>query len=293
MVEARYLPADESQRLADAYRFLRDVEHKIQLVDERQTQVIPAGDGEIRLARRLGYRAPDPAVALAEFRDDRRRHMDAVAASFAALFYGSEAGRAESDDGRAAALLAGLDDDPAGAEAALAALGFVDPRAARDHLVLLRDGAPTSRANPRRKLLLLAVAPALLGEVTRAPDPDLALRHLAGFMAAIGARSSFLSLLAENPATLRVLVRLFGSSEFLSQILIRHPEMLDNLVRADLVRLEPSKDALASEVAGSSLRPTATRRGSTRSGGSGTSTSSASGSTTSITCSRSTSPAVS
>ena len=98
--------------------------------------------------------------------------------------------------------------------------------------------------------MLLAVAPALLGEVTRAPDPDLALRHLAGFMAAIGARSSFLSLLAENPATLRVLVRLFGSSEFLSQILIRHPEMLDNLVRADLVRLEPSKDALASEVAG-------------------------------------------
>ena len=144
LVDARYLPSDESQRLADAYRFLRDVEHKIQLVDERQTQVIPAGDGEIRLARRLGYRAPDPGVALAEFRDDRRRHMDAVAASFAALFYGSEAGRAESDDGRAAALLASLDDDPAAAEAALAALGFHDPpRRAIPRLAA--DGAPTSR----------------------------------------------------------------------------------------------------------------------------------------------------
>jgi glutamate-ammonia-ligase adenylyltransferase len=84
--------------------------------------------------------------------------------------------------------------------------------------------------------------------VARAPDPDLALRHLAGFIAAIGARSSFLSLLAENPATLRVLVRLFGSSEFLSQILIRHPEMLDSLVRADLVRLEVPKPALAAEL---------------------------------------------
>ena len=175
--------------------------------------------------------------------------MDEVATSFGALFYGAETRRAERDDGRATALLASLDDAPA-AERALGALGFVDPRAARDHLVLLRDGAPTSRANPRRRQLLLAVAPALLGEVTRAPDPDLALRHLAGFIAAIGARSSFLALLAENPATLRVLVRLFGSSEFLSQILIRHPEMLDNLVRADLVRLEISKTALAAEVAG-------------------------------------------
>ncbi|MEB2285036.1 MAG: bifunctional glutamine synthetase adenylyltransferase/deadenyltransferase [Polyangiaceae bacterium UTPRO1] len=248
LVEARYLPADESARLAEAYRFLRDVEHKIQLVDERQTQVIPSGQAELQLARRLGYRGAAD-VALASFRGDRVRHMEAVAASFAALFYGAEASRTEDADGRYAGLLAGLDEDPAKTESDLAALGFADPRSARAQLVLLRDGAPTSRANPRRKQLLLAVAPALLGEVARAPDPDLALRHLAGFMAAIGARSSFLSLLAENRATLRVLVRLFGSSEFLSQTLIRHPEMLDNLVRADLVRLDVPKAALAAEAA--------------------------------------------
>jgi glutamate-ammonia-ligase adenylyltransferase len=247
-VETRYLSADESRRLADAYRFLRDVEHKIQLVDERQTQVIPSGEGEVQLARRLGYRDLDPAAALARFQADRRRHMDAVATSFADLFYGSQATMAEADDGRYARLLAGLDDDAEKAEAGLAALGFRDPRSARDDLVLLRDGPPSSRATPRRKQLLLAVVPALLGEVARAPDPDLALRHLAGFMGAIGARSSFLALLAENPATLRVLVRLFGSSDFLSQILIRHPEMLDSLVRADLVRLEVPKTDLAAEL---------------------------------------------
>ena len=250
LAETRYLSADESARLADAYRFLRDVEHKIQLVDERQTQVIPAGDGEVQLARRLGYRDGDPAVERARFRADRDRHMDAVAGSFAALLYGSQSGIAEADDGgRAAALLAGLDDARQTA-AALAALGFRDRDAAREHLVLVRVGAPSSAATPRRKQLLLAVAPALLGEVTRAPDPDLALRHLAGFLAAIGARSSFLALLAQNPATLRVLVRLFGSSEFLSQLLIRHPEMLDNLVRADLVRLEYPRAELAAELAG-------------------------------------------
>src|SRR4029078_2190990 len=107
---------DESTRLADAYRFLRDVEHKIQLVDERQTQVIPAGQSEVQLARRLGY-CGDAATILARFRADRERHMEAVAASFAALFYGAELDNAESDDGRYSALLAGLDDQPTKAEA--------------------------------------------------------------------------------------------------------------------------------------------------------------------------------
>jgi glutamine synthetase adenylyltransferase len=124
----------------------------------------------VQLARRLDYRDGDAATVVARFRADCQRHMDAVAASFAALFYGAESDKAESDGGRSSTLLAGLDDDPAEAEAELAALGFLDPRSARDHLMLLRDGAPTSRAHPRRKQLLLDVAPALLGEVTRAPD---------------------------------------------------------------------------------------------------------------------------
>jgi glutamate-ammonia-ligase adenylyltransferase len=249
LAESRYLAPEESARLADAYRFLRDLEHKIQLVDERQTQVVPSGEAEVHLARRLGYRGVDPTASVEAFRADCRRHMDAVATAFAASFYESAATIAGADDGRYAALLAGLD-DVARAEEELASLGFRDAGGARTHLVLLRDGAPSSRATPRRKQLLTTVAPALLGDVMRAPDPDLALRHLASFLTAIGARSSFLALLAENPATMRVLVRLFGSSEFLSQTLIRHPEMLDNLVRADLVRLDVPKAALVAELAG-------------------------------------------
>ncbi|MBI3767530.1 MAG: bifunctional [glutamate--ammonia ligase]-adenylyl-L-tyrosine phosphorylase/[glutamate--ammonia-ligase] adenylyltransferase [Deltaproteobacteria bacterium] len=248
LAEHRYLDAEEGERLAAAYRFLREVEHKIQLVEERQTHVIPAGDAELHLARRLGYGWEDPTSAVARFRDDCRRHMETVHASFATLFYSSREAIGRVADPRLTAVLAELEDADA-TRARLRGLGFHAVDEALADLRLLRDGAPTSRSTPRRRQLLLEVAPALLGEIVQAPDPDLALHNMASFLAAIGARSSFLSLLAENPATLRTLVRLFGSSEFLSQVLIRHPETLDNLVRANLVRIEIAKVDMAAELA--------------------------------------------
>ena len=156
--------------------------------------MIPAGEGEMQLARRLGYRDVDPDAALGALSG---RHAAATwtpsPPPFAALFYNSQRdhrrGRRRSRTRRCSPASTRIRRRPT---RALAALGFRDPRSAREHLVLLRDGAPSSPATPRRKQLLLAVAPALLGEVTRAPDPDLALRHLAGFITAIGARSSFL-----------------------------------------------------------------------------------------------------
>ncbi len=247
LAEHRYLESDQGVRLAAAYRFLRQVEHKIQLVDERQTHVVPAGAAELHLARRLGYGREDPASAVIRFRADCDAYMDTVHAAFSSLFYSSREAIGRAADPRFLALLDEADHDTIGAR--LRALGFHAVDEAAANLALLRDGAPASPATPRRRQLLREVAPALLGEIVRAPDADLALRNMARFLAAIGARSSFLALLAENPATMGVLVRLFGSSAFLSQVLIRHPEVLDSLVRADLVRVEIPKADMGTELA--------------------------------------------
>jgi glutamate-ammonia-ligase adenylyltransferase len=90
----------------------------------------------------------------------------------------------------------------------------------------------------------------LMDEIGRLPDPDLALMNLAEFIAAIGARTSFLSLLEQHPATRRVLLRLFASSAYLSTIFIRHPDMLDTLVRSDLAATRRSPAELRDELAG-------------------------------------------
>jgi glutamate-ammonia-ligase adenylyltransferase len=90
----------------------------------------------------------------------------------------------------------------------------------------------------------------LLDEISRLPDPDLALRNLADFVSAVGARTSFLSLLEQHPATRRVLLRLFASSSYLSSLFIRHPDMLDTLVRSDLAHLRRSREELEQDLSG-------------------------------------------
>jgi glutamate-ammonia-ligase adenylyltransferase len=73
---------------------------------------------------------------------------------------------------------------------------------------------------------------------------------MATFVSTIGARTSYLHLLLENPGVLGLLVRLFAGSEFLSRFFLRHPELLDNLVRADLVRVTRPGDDMAEELRG-------------------------------------------
>jgi glutamate-ammonia-ligase adenylyltransferase len=250
------LERGEMAGLSEAYLFLRDVEHKLQIVHERQTHLIPADPDEERLlARRLGYHLrppPDGAATdadpLARFRADLARHRQVVRRSFEQLFFEARSEiRREADD-RVVSLLQTLEDGPA-AEARLAELGFADPRAAVGHLLRLRDGPKFAPASARRKKALFALAPALLAAVRKASDPDQALFHMAEFISAIGARTSFLALLEQNPETLRLLVGLFGSSRYLSNFFLRHPELLDSLVRADLAVVRKDRAALDSDLA--------------------------------------------
>src|SRR6185295_2657539 len=99
------------------------------------------------------------------------------------------------------------------------------------------DGPPDAPASRCRLQALAVLAPARLAEIARAAAPDRALHHMASFVSTIGARTSYLHLLLETPGILRLLVRLFATSEFLSAFFLRHPELLDSLVRADLVHL--------------------------------------------------------
>jgi glutamate-ammonia-ligase adenylyltransferase len=140
--------------------------------------------------------------------------------------------------------------EPKSAAAPLALLGFAAPAESAGHLALLAGGSSGAPESSRRRDIVDRLAPQLLDEISGLADPDLALQNLAAFIAAVGARTSFLSLLEQHPATRRVLLRLFASSRYLSTIFIRHPDMLDTLVRSDLARRRREAADLASELAG-------------------------------------------
>jgi len=234
LADAGYVARDLADRLAAAYRFLRDVEHKVQIVHERQTHVVPRDAAELAaLARRLGFRGPEAAR---DFETIRSRHAAAVRAAFEALFHAAEDVRRRDERPELTMLVDDVENE-ARARSELARLGFRDVDAAYRDLRLLRDGPPHAPASARRRQALVALAPALLAEIASSAAPDRALAHLASFVSTIGARTSYLHLLLENPGVMRLLVRLFATSEFLSTFFLRHPELLDSLVRADLVRI--------------------------------------------------------
>jgi [glutamine synthetase] adenylyltransferase / [glutamine synthetase]-adenylyl-L-tyrosine phosphorylase len=245
-----YLNTAQAQELAAAYRFLRDVEHKLQIVSGRQTHVLPADEaGRRALTARMRYGKKEADAARLAI--ELHRHRDLVARQFRELLGGAEdrAGRAASDPAERA-WRAAL--DPREAAPLLKALNFAQPEESSGHLMLLARGPARAlaMASPRRRELLDRLGPHLLDEIAKLADPDLALMNLASCIAAIGARTSFLELLEQHPATRRVLLNLFASSAYLSTVFIRHPDMLDTLVRSDLARAQRSQAELEEELHG-------------------------------------------
>ncbi|RMG92671.1 MAG: bifunctional [glutamate--ammonia ligase]-adenylyl-L-tyrosine phosphorylase/[glutamate--ammonia-ligase] adenylyltransferase, partial [Candidatus Dadabacteria bacterium] len=215
-----------ARRLARAYGFLRSLEHAVQALHFRQTHRLPADPEELgALARRMGFDGPDRIGLLGEALEGARI---AVHGEYGRLMYGASREWADAEDAEARALLALRERE--GALERLAAAGFRNPARAWEGLERLRGSGGGAPPSPRGRRILDRIGPRLLGEVRRCPNPDQALEYLGEFLAASGARASYLALLEENPATARLLVQLFGTSRFLSRYLVSHPELLDELV---------------------------------------------------------------
>ncbi len=242
-----YLAGSRARQLSAAYLFLRDVEHKLQMVSALQTHNLPTSDSGMRqLAARMGLGKEPRSVAL--LRSVLEQHRNLIAGLFNELLASAEdRGRLPCSDAANRAWQTAL--DPLGSAPHLRELGFAHPEESAHHLLLLARGPAHGLASPRRRELLESLGPLLLEEISKQSNPDLGLMNLAAFIAAIGARTSFLSLLEQHPATRRVLLRLFTSSQYLSTLFIRHPDMLDVLVRSDLARLRCAAIELNQELA--------------------------------------------
>jgi glutamate-ammonia-ligase adenylyltransferase len=215
---AGFVGRADAAALASAYRFLRMIEHRLQLASERRTHTIPADPAERRwLARTMGYRDGPDGSALEQFEADRRRHTATVRGLHEKLFY-----RPLLEV--FGAVPTGL--DPQEARARLAALGFANPDRAMAHLRALTSGLS------RRATLFRAMLPAMLTWLADAPDPDGGLAALRVVAEALGRHGAFLATLRDNPAVAELLCRVLGSSRLLGDLLARHPELLAAMAEA-------------------------------------------------------------
>ena len=212
---------DEHLALWRAYRWLRHVEHVLQLEGGLQTQTVPDDDAaRLRFAKRLGY---DSDVA---FAIELVKHTSEVSRLFATL------GGDDDDRADVGPIVRGeLSEEAEAAE--LAQLGFRDVLAARAELARARRnaGSPLAPGASERAQRLGA---ALFAEVAASADPDQALRFFGDLMARRGAAWSVWRLLDETPPLVRLVGSLFGASAYLARTLIDTPELIDLLVELGL-----------------------------------------------------------
>jgi glutamate-ammonia-ligase adenylyltransferase len=218
------IKAEEHRTLREAYIFLRTVEHRIQVEQERQTHNLPVRETEfLALARRCGF------ADAAAFRDALERHRRGVENIYRYLFYTSEM-EIREEVRPEVVFLFDRNSDSDLVKDLLEEKGFRNPDGAYETLLALRDGPPHAHLSQRARRMLERIAPLLLQEVIDSPEPDMALLNLERFLSALRARATFYALLAENREIIKMLVSLFGTSQFLSRIFIQHPEILDSLV---------------------------------------------------------------
>lgn len=247
LLAARLLSADDHRRLTEAYRFLRTVEHRIQVVQERQTHNLPTKEDELRaLARRCGYLRPDGQE---RFQERLEGHRTDVSTIYGNLFHSRDE-KIMQEVRPEVLFFFDAKADPDLVKDMLAERRFEDVERAYANLLSLRRGPEKANLTARSRSILERIAPLMLQELFDSPDPDLALTNLERFLTVIGTRSSYYALLAENRETLKLLVSLFGMSEFLSKILINHPEMLDSMVSRAYASGVKSKETMASELSG-------------------------------------------
>ncbi len=241
LAEENLVSSRDLKALQDAYRFLRTVEHRIQIVQEQQTHMLPVGERDCTvLARRCGFRDHQTfQTCLAE-------HRRAVSEIFKDLFHSSD----EEDLHISPEVEIFFDEtaDPDLVKDFLAEKGFTNPDAAYDTLQNLRAGDPHKRLTRRGRRSLERIAPLLMNELLDSPNPDQALNNLENFLSVIRARDSFFALLVENPETVRILVALFGSSQLLSRIFIQRPELLDTMVSQSHAVIEKTREEITSEL---------------------------------------------
>jgi glutamate-ammonia-ligase adenylyltransferase len=224
------LADSDYEALVRAYTCLRRLEHRLQILHDRQTHTLPEDPQEVQsLARRMGYHPPehpDPGAALLR---DYERHTTAVRELYDSFLRTTrpEAERSAAPPPDDVALFFASDLPAEQIRGRVASVGFEDVERALRNLQLMREGQSSARYTPEMRRALAEAAPPLLAALTLAPDPDLALTTFERFVAGVAARTTFTRLLAETPGLVELLVRLFGTSEFLSATLLRQPELLD------------------------------------------------------------------
>jgi glutamate-ammonia-ligase adenylyltransferase len=241
MVAAGCMDPKTGEELTQAYIFLRNIEHRLQMAADQQTQQLPTDEtAQQRLAFASGF-ADVKGLA-----DELERQRDKVHRHFAQLFRTEEGAADEREPDKLAAVWLGTA-DAEGARQILRDSGYTQPEEALNLVNALREGPMVSAYSTGARARMDRVVPLVLQAAGKSDDPLTTLQRLVHLLEAVGRRTVYFSLMAENPQVLTQLVRLGSASPWIASWIAQHPILLDELLNPTLYEL-PTPEALQDEL---------------------------------------------
>ena len=221
--------AEDASALHEAYRLLRTIEHRLQMVDDRQTHSLPADPVALDNVARL-HGLADGAALLALLRP----HVERVAAIYDTLV---------EDDG------AKLPEDAAALDAALASAGFPEPGLARARIEGWRAGKIRSLRTAAALTAFEAMLPVLIEALGKAPDPNAAMNRFEDLIMGLPSGVNLYRLLEARPGLTQHLATILSHAPALAGQLGRRPDLLDGLIDASALQPARTVTELAASIA--------------------------------------------
>jgi len=221
---------EAAQGMADAYRFLRLVEHRLQMVEDQQTHKMPTDDDSIaRIASFCGM------ANVEAFRDRLLGHLRYVHEMTKTLFGGAE--QLGGEEG--SLVFTGVEDHPETLET-LKRLGFDRVSDVSAAIRRWHHGRLRATRSARSRERLTELMPRLLRALSQTADPDRAFYRFDDFLGGLPAGVQLFALLTAHPELMEFLADVFGTAPRLSNYLARHAHVIDALLDPDFYESVPS-----------------------------------------------------
>jgi len=236
-----WVTREAASQLSEAYVFLRRVEHRLQMIDDEQTQRLPVDEDALeRFARFCGFER------LQEFATHLLKQLGRVEWHYARLF--------ENAPGLDAALgdlvFTGVADDPETLET-LRAMGFLDPHQAAETVRGWHFGRRAAVQSARAREVLTELVPALLESFAGSGDPDAALNAFDAALARMPAAVELFSILRSNAKVRELFGDILGGAPRLASAIVLRPHVLDAAIDPALLQTathEKAYDARAANL---------------------------------------------
>ena len=237
LAETAHITEDIRKSLSAAYLFLRRVEHRLQMMDDRQTHTLPATAAAFdSFSRFAGYATPD------EFRADLTRHIDAVKALYAGLFTESPSLGVSGN-----LVFTGVEDDPETLET-LKKMGFAEAPKVTAAIRGWHHGRYRAVRSERARQILTELTPHLLKSLSATPHPDDAFIRFDRFLEKLPSGIPIFSMFMKHPQQMELVADIMGTSPALADHLGTHPQVLDGVLSRDFFGRLPDLDWLRQDL---------------------------------------------